>query len=192
MKRVPADPLNGLAILLGVTGSIAVYKAADLASRLKQRKAEVSTVMTAASREFVRPLTFEILTGNRVYTDMFVENRHRSPVHISLALLSAIVVVAPATANFIGKMAHGLADDLLSCVVMATRSPILLAPAMNAGMYENPIVRENIARLKEHGVEFIGPESGYLACGYEGLGRMSETSAIIEKIVTMISGISRT
>ncbi len=192
MKKAPGNPLDGLTILLGVTGSIAVYKAADLAGRLKRMKAEVFTVMTASSREFVQPLTFEVLTGNRVYTEMFGDGRNLSPVHISLARRPAIVVVAPATADFIGKLAHGLADDLLSCVVMATRSPILLAPAMNAGMYENPAVQENIGRLRERGVGFIGPETGYLACGDEGPGRMSEPSAIIERIETMIAGLKRT
>ncbi|MDP8215120.1 MAG: flavoprotein [Candidatus Euphemobacter frigidus] len=180
-------PLSGSTVVLGVTGSIAAYKAADLASRLKQMGAEVYTVMTPAAREFIAPLTFETLTGNRVYSDMFGEDQHLSPVHISLAQLSDLTVVAPATADFIGKVAGGLAVDLLSSVVMATRSPILLAPAMNSGMYENRIVQENIGKLTNHGIEFIGPESGYLACGYEGLGRLAAIDTIIAKIEAILS-----
>ena len=191
-KKQSNISLSAVTIILGLTGSIAAYKAAELVSRVKQMGADVYTIMTGASCEFITPLTFETLTGNRVYSDIFGDNRHLSPVHISLAELPDIVVVAPATADFIGKMAAGLADDLLSSVVMATRAPVLLAPAMNTGMFENQIVQENIRKLKEHGVYFIGPESGYLACGYEGLGRLADVDAIIHEIESILSGINRT
>lgn len=179
--------LSGVPILLGVTGSIAAYKAADLASRLAQSGAEVRTVLTAAAREFIAPLTFQTLTGNPVYTGMFGEERTADPVHISLARFPALVVIAPVSADFIGKLAAGRADDLLSAVVMATRAPLLLAPGMNSGMYENPIVRENIEKLKRHGVEFVGPETGRLACGSEGPGRLASVDSILAAITSVFS-----
>ena len=188
MNRMnPDSPLAGSTIILGVTGSIAAYKAADLVSKLKQRGGEVFTVVTRAAREFIAPLTFETLSGNPVYADLFEEHRQFSPVHISLAEKADLLVIAPATANFIGKMAVGLADDLLSSVVMATRAPLIIAPAMNTGMYENQIVQANIRKLADIGVTFVGPESGYLACGYEGWGRMASTDTIIREIETFLS-----
>jgi len=182
----PDSPLAGSTIVLGVTGSIAAYKAADLVSKLKQRGGEVFTVITRAGLEFITPLTFETLSGNRVYTYLFEEQRQFDPVHISLASRADLVLIAPATANFIGKMAAGLADDLLSSVVMATRAPVLIAPAMNTGMYENRIVQSNIKKLADLGVIFIGPESGYLACGYEGKGRLASTDTIIQEIEAIL------
>lgn len=183
MNRMNHDSqLAGSTIILGVTGSIAAYKSADLVSKLKQRGGEVFAIMTVAAREFIAPLTFETLSGNPVYMDLFEKQRQYSPVHISLAERADLLVIAPATANFIGKMAVGLADDLLSSVVMATRAPLLIAPAMNIGMYENPIVQSNIKKLGDQGVTFIGPESGYLACGYEGRGRMASTDKIISEM----------
>lgn len=176
------DSLSGVVIVLGVTGSIAAYKAADLVSKLKQRGTEVVTVITEAAREFITPLTFETLSGNQVYTDLFGQKRQDVPVHISLAERADLMIIAPATANFIGKMKAGLADDLLSSVAMATRAPVLIAPAMNNGMYENRIVQGNIQKLTDSGVVFIGPDSGYLACGYEGKGRMASTDTIIREI----------
>jgi len=188
MNRMNHDsPLAGSTIILGVTGSIAAYKAADLVSKLKQRGGEVFTVITRAGREFATPLTFETLSGNPVYTSLFEAQRQFDPVHISLASRADLVLIAPATANFIGKMAAGLADDLLSSVVMATRAPVLIAPAMNTGMYENRIVQANIQKLTDLGVTFIGPESGYLACGYEGPGRLASTDTIIQKIEKVLS-----
>jgi phosphopantothenoylcysteine decarboxylase / phosphopantothenate---cysteine ligase len=188
MNRMnPDSQLAGYTIILGVTGSIAAYKSADLVSKLKQREGDVFTVMTRSAREFIAPLTFETLSGNPVYTDLFEEQRQFSPVHISLAERADLLVIAPATANFIGKLAVGLADDLLSSVVMATRAPLIIAPAMNTGMYENRIVQENIKKLVDMGVTFIGPESGYLACGYEGRGRMASTDTIIHEIEEVLS-----
>ncbi len=190
MPKQPASferVLAGVPILLGVTGSIAAYKAAELASRLAQAGAEVRTVLTAAAREFVTPLTFETLTGRPVHTGMFGDDRSRGAAHITLAEFPRLVVIAPVSADFIGKMAAGLAGDLLSAVVMATRAPILLAPGMNSGMYRNPIVQENIRRLEKHGVEFVGPESGHLACGYEGPGRLASLDAILEAITAILS-----
>lgn len=182
IENKPDNSLFGANIVLGVTGSIAAYKAADLVSKLKQKGTEVHTVLTASAREFIAPLTFETLSGNQVYTDLFGLKRQDVPVHISLAGRADLMVIAPATANFIGKIASGLADDLLSSVMMATRAPVLIAPAMNSGMYENRIVQENIRRLEELGIYFIGPESGYLACGYEGSGRLADVKAIIAEI----------
>ncbi len=178
---------SGVPILLGVTGSISAYKAADLASRLVQAGAEVRTVLTAAAAEFITPLTFETLTGRPAHTGMFGDNRSRGAEHITLAGFSKLAVIAPASADFIGKMAGGLADDLLSAVVMATRSPILLAPGMNSGMWENPGVVENVRRLRKRGVEFVGPESGYLACGYQGPGRLASVENILAAISAILS-----
>jgi phosphopantothenoylcysteine decarboxylase / phosphopantothenate---cysteine ligase len=188
MNRMNPDfQLAGYTIILGVTGSIAAYKSADLVSKLKQRGGEVFAVMTVAAREFIAPLTFETLSGNPVYADLFEEQRQYSPVHISLAERADLMVIAPATANFLGKMAAGLADDLLSSVVMATRAPLIVAPAMNTGMYENRIVQENIKKLADMGVTFVGPESGYLACGYEGKGRMAAPDTIIREMEKVLS-----
>lgn len=190
MPRKPASSdrdLAGVPILLGVTGSIAAYKAAELASRLVQAGAEVRTVLTEAAREFITPLTFETLTGNPAHTGMFGDDRSPGAAHITLAEFPKLVVIAPVSADFIGKMAAGLADDLLSAVVMATRAPVLLAPGMNSGMYANPIVQENIRRLKKHGVEFVGPESGYLACGYDGPGRLASLDAILAAVTVILS-----
>jgi len=144
-------------------------------------------VLTAAAGEFITPLTFETLTGNPAYTGMFGDDRTRGAAHITLAEFSKLAVIAPVSADFIGKMAAGLADDLLSAVVMATRAPLLLAPGMNSGMYENPVVQENIRRLRERGVEFVGPESGYLACGYEGPGRLASVDSILAAITAILS-----
>ncbi len=179
--------LSGVPILLGVTGSIAAYKAAELASRLSQAGAEVRAVLTAAAREFITPLTFETLTGHPVPGGMFGPGRSRGTAHITLADFPRLVVIAPVSADFIGKLAGGLADDLLSAVVMATRAPVLLAPGMNSGMWESPAVEENVRRLRKRGVEFVGPESGYLACGYEGAGRLASLEAILEAITALLS-----
>ena len=186
-KKFSESGLSGVPILLGVTGSIAAYKAAELASRLSQSGAEVRAVLTAAAREFIAPLTFETLTGHPVPTGMFGDDRFRGAAHITLAEFPRLVVIAPVSADFIGKLAGGLADDLLSAVVMAARAPVLLAPGMNSGMWENPAVQENVRILRRRGVEFVGPESGYLACGYEGAGRLASLEAILEAITALLS-----
>ncbi len=145
------------------------------------------TVMTPDALEFIRPLTFQTLSGNPVFTEIFAEAKEFNPAHISLARRADVVAVAPATADFIGKVAAGLAGDLLTSVVMATAAPVLIAPAMNEGMYNNPIVRENIKKLKGLGYRFIGPEKGFLACGYEGAGRLAALEDIIREIETALS-----
>lgn len=185
MKKKTASPLAGKKILLGVTGCIAAYKACDLTSRLTQLGALVRVVMTREAREFVAPLTFRSLSRGPVFTEMFEAPREFDPVHVSLAEWAEILVIAPATANVIGKIACGIADDLLTCVAMATKAPVLMAPAMNAAMYENGIVQENVAKLKKMGHRFVGPVEGYLACGCEGMGRM----APVEEIVKAIEGL---
>lgn len=186
-KKKGKSPLAGSTVVLGVTASIAAYKAAELASRLKQEGSEIFIVMTPDALEFVKPLTFQTLSGNPVFSDMFREIKDSSPTHISLSGRADIVVIAPATADFIGKVSAGLAGDLLTSVVMAARAPVLIAPAMNAGMFNNPIVQSNIKRLKKLGYQFVGPETGYLACGYEGEGRLASPEAIIQKIETILS-----
>jgi phosphopantothenoylcysteine decarboxylase/phosphopantothenate--cysteine ligase len=164
-------------VLLGVCGGIAAYKAVDVASKLTKLGAEVRTVLTANACELISPLTFKSITHNRVVTRMFdVESDIE---HISLADWADLVLIAPATANIIGKVASGIADDLLSTTIMATTAPVCFVPAMNIHMYENPIVRENISKLTAFGYFFMEPEYGKLACGYEGKGRFPQTDEII-------------
>jgi phosphopantothenoylcysteine decarboxylase / phosphopantothenate---cysteine ligase len=164
-------------ILLGVTGGIAAYKAVDLASKLSKLGAEVRTIMTASACEFVSPVTLKSITHQSVATQMF--DPKADIEHISLADWADIVVIAPATANIIGKIAHGNADDLLSTTIMAATAPVCIVPAMNIHMYENPIVQENIVKLKKYGYFFMEPEFGKLACGYEGKGRFPKTIEIV-------------
>lgn len=177
--------LEGREILLGVTGGIGAYKAIELLRLLVKDGARTTVVMTRGAKEFVTPLTFATLSGSKVYTEVFDEDEPLS--HIELASKADILVIAPATANIIGKIASGIADDLLSTVVMATKAPILIVPAMNTSMYENPLLQQNIARLKGLGYHFIGPEEGELACGYEGRGRMSEPEDIKEAILDLLT-----
>ncbi|MEL7568004.1 MAG: bifunctional phosphopantothenoylcysteine decarboxylase/phosphopantothenate--cysteine ligase CoaBC, partial [Dehalobacterium sp.] len=164
----------GKTIVLGVTGGIAAYKACDLVSRLVKKEYEVHVIMTESAEHFVSPLTFRTLSGNPVITDMFSDPGTWNVRHISLAEKAQLMVIAPATANIIGKIAHGIADDMLSTTIMAARCPVLIAPAMNVNMYQNPIVQDNIHRLKDLGCFFVGPVTGRLACGTEGQGRMEE------------------
>lgn len=187
----PDSQLNGRTIVLGITGSIAAYKSAELVSKLKQRGGEVITILTAAAGEFITPLTFETLSGNKAYTKLFKEEQQYDPLHISLSQKADILTIAPATANFIGKMAAGIADDLLSSVVMATRATILVAPAMNTAMYKNMILQANIQKLVDIGINFVGPEFGYLACGKTGEGRMASVDKIIEKIEALLGQAPR-
>jgi phosphopantothenoylcysteine decarboxylase / phosphopantothenate---cysteine ligase len=174
-------------IVLGVTGGIAAYKAAELVRQLVRARARVHVVMTRSAREFVTPLTFQTLSGNPVSTELFNLLSESEIGHISLADRADILVIAPATANIIAKIAAGLADDLLSTVVLATRAPVLLAPAMNVHMWANPVCRENIRKLRERGFFFADPEAGELACGYEGQGRLAEIPAIFEEIRTVLA-----
>lgn len=174
-------------IVLGVTGGIAVYKAAELTRLLIKAGANVHVVMTKGAAEFVAPLTFQTLSKNPVHTEMFNLTQEAEVGHISLADSADLFVIAPATANIIGKIVTGIADDLLTTSVMATRAPVLLAPAMNCNMYDNPIVQGNMKRLKGYGYHFIDSETGELACGYEGKGRMAEPSDIMEEVETILS-----
>lgn len=168
-------------IILGVTGSIAAYKSAEIASKLKASGYNVTVIMTASARQFINPLTFQTLSKNQVITHLF-EDVTYDPLHVSLADKADLIIIAPATANIIGKIASGIADDVLTCTVVATKSPVLIAPAMDEGMYRNPIVQENIKKLKGLGYKFIGPEKGRLASGRIGLGRLAATALILEAI----------
>ncbi len=174
-------------IILGVTGGIAAYKSCTLASRLKDLGAEVWVVMTDAATKLVGPQTFRTLTGNPVVTDLFSQEIANLPVpHISLAEKADLIVIAPATANIIGKIAYGIADDALTTIVMASRAKKLIAPAMNANMWRNQIVKDNVRKLNEHDFHFVGPVKGKLACGEDDMGRMSEPEEIIEKIEELL------
>ena len=175
--------LKGKTIALGVTGGIAVYKAADLVSRLKKLNANVEVIMTKGAREFVTPLTFQTMSGNVVHKDMFSEISNYDVEHISLAQKSDLILIAPATANTIGKIANGIADNLLTTVAMASSSKLIFAPAMNTKMYENPIVQENMEKLKGLGHKFIQPGVGKLACGDYGAGKMAEPQDIVDYVV---------
>lgn len=179
--------ISGKRIVFGVTGGIAAYKAAGIVSRLRSMEADVHVIMTRNATRFVTPLTFKTLSGNPVAVDMFDPHHPHGTEHISLADMADIVVVAPATANIIGKVANGIADDFLSTVIMATKAPVLFAPAMNVHMYENPIVQGNIEKLKGYGYFFVGPEEGILACGYEGKGRMAKEEEIIRAIAEILA-----
>ena len=167
-------------ILLGVSGSIAAYKAAELVRILVKRGDEVTVVMTPAATEFVKPLTFQTLSRNPVYVDEFAPPPTWKPEHIALAESADLVVVAPATANTLAKLRCGIADNLLTSVLLATKAPVVVAPAMNTGMWENPATVENLAVLKSRGVKVVEPASGELACGAEGKGRMAEPEEIAE------------
>lgn len=165
-------------VILGVTGSIAAYKAADLTSRLTQDGHDVFVVMTRHATEFVAPLTFQTLSRHPVTTGIFDEKESWHPGHIALADRADLLLIAPAGANALAKLANGIADDALSSLALATRAPLLIAPAMNGKMWEHPATRENVARLKSRGAKFIGPEEGLLACGYEGMGRLWNVAGI--------------
>lgn len=178
--------LNGKTIVLGVTGGIAVYKAAALTSRLAQSGAEVHVIMTESAAKFVTPLTFQTLSRQPVHKDTFAERDASVVAHIDLADRADLFVVAPATANIIAKMACGLADDMLSTTLLATTAPILVAPAMNVHMYEHPAVQANMQTLRERGVHFIEPGVGQLACGYVGRGRLAEPEEIYAEIVRLM------
>ncbi len=178
--------LRGKSILLGVTGGIAVYKAADLASKLTQAGAAVDVVMTEAATRFVTPLTFEAVTGRQVYTS-FWDRRFVTPDHIALADRPDLAVIAPATANTLAKYVHGVADNLLLATLLATRAPVLVAPAMNDNMWAHAATQANLALLRERGVKTVGPETGHLACGRVGTGRMSQPDAILAAISEMLT-----
>ena len=179
--------LKGKTVLLGVTGGIAAYKAAALASALVKQHAAVEVVMTQHATEFITPLTFEQLTGRKALVDTFDRNFVHQVEHISLAQRTDLVIIAPATANICGKLAHGLADDMLTTTVLACRCPKLIAPAMNTNMYENPVTQDNLNTLRRYGWEVIAPASGQLACGAVGPGKLPEPETLLQYILRYLA-----
>lgn len=179
--------LKGKTVLLAVTGSIAAYKIANLASMLKKLGCDVHVLMTQNATNFINPITFETLTGNKCLVDTFDRNFQFNVEHVSLAKLADVVLVAPASANVIGKMANGIADDMLTTTVMACRCRIIVSPAMNTNMYHNPIVQDNLDKLKRFGYEVIAPAKGYLACGDVGDGKMPAETDLLEYILKEIA-----
>jgi len=169
-------------IVLGVCGSIAAYKAGDIIRRLQEKDCAVSVIMTAEAQQFITPLTLGSLAGGNVYTDMFDANAWKM-AHIELARKADAVLVAPATANIIAKIAHGMADDLLSAFILTTKAPVVIAPAMNDEMYANAMVKENCAKLKKHGIKFVEPVKGKLACGVVGVGHLADVEDIVKAVL---------
>ena len=180
------NPLSGANIVLGVTGSIACYKSADLASKLVQQGATVDVILTDGASNFITPLTFRSLTHRPVVLDMFDTNSELAVEHVALAKRADIIIVAPATANFLAKIANGLADDALSATILASAAPVAVAPAMDGHMYENAATQENLSKLQSRGVVVIGPAEGYLASGLRGVGRLVDTAQIIDSMCAII------
>lgn len=174
--------LKGKKIILGVSGGIAAFKACEILRRLQEKGSEIHVVLTPAAQKFVTPLTFQSLSQNPVHTDLFNLTEESEMSHIKLADEADLLLIAPATADLIGRLAHGLADDLLTTIALVTKAPILLAPSMNVNMWEKTVVQENIQILKKRGVRFLEPESGYLACGWEGKGRLPDVDLIAEEV----------
>ena len=179
--------LKGKTVLLGVTGGIAAYKIANLASALVKLHADVNVIMTQNATNFINPITFESLTGNKCVVDTFDRNFKFKVEHIALAELADVFMVAPASANVIGKIANGIADDMLTTTFMACKKKKILAPAMNTNMYENPIVQDNIKKLKDYGMEIIEPATGYLACGTTGSGKLPDEKILLEYILREVA-----
>lgn len=175
--------LNGKTVVLGVTGSIAAYKIANLASMLVKLRADVHVIMTENATNFINPITFETLTGNKCLVDTFDRNFQYNVEHVALAKRADLFMTAPASANVIGKIANGIADDMLTTTIMACKAPKLIAPAMNTNMFENPIVQANIEKLKQYGYEVISPSTGYLACGDTGAGKLPSEETLLSYII---------
>lgn len=175
-------------IILGVTGSISAYKAADLTSVLTQQGYNVNVIMTKAALQFITPVTMQALSHNKVVTDVFDEYNPTEVTHIALAEKADLFLIAPASADILAKLAHGIADDMLTSCFLANRSPVLIAPAMNTHMYENPVTQNNMKFLKSLNYHFIDPVKGMLACGYEGIGKLTSTRSIVERIEEIITG----
>ncbi|MCK5014621.1 MAG: bifunctional phosphopantothenoylcysteine decarboxylase/phosphopantothenate--cysteine ligase CoaBC [Candidatus Omnitrophica bacterium] len=174
-------------VLLGVTGSIAAYKSAEIIRRLVEKGLKVSVIMTKEAGHFITPLTLASLSGEKVYQGMFDKKKDPEEMpHITLARDADVFIIAPATANIIGKLANGIADDLLTCIALATKAPILIAPAMNTQMYQNKIVQENCRKLKKYGVQFIDPIRGNLACGTTGKGHIADETIIVKTVLRTI------
>lgn len=184
-----SSPLAGKVIVLGVTGSIAAYKAADLVSQLRKLDAEVHPVLTAGGAKFITPLTLQTLARQPVAGNLWDEGQGWQPGHVELADKADLLLVAPATADVVAQFAHGLAPDFLGSLHLVARCPLLMAPAMNGKMWLHPATQANVATLRERGVEFIGPEEGMLACGYEGIGRMWPVEGIIERVVSILTPV---
>lgn len=180
--------LNGKKIVLGVTGGIAAYKCVDLASRLRKKGAEVHVILTRGAQNFVTETAMREISGNPVITSMWGEIHNYDVEHIALATLADVVLIAPATANVLAKAAAGIADDMLTTTVLATRAPIFFAPAMNSNMYENPVTQQNITTLQQRGWQLIPPASGHLACGTSGIGRMPEPAELVEVLENYFAG----
>lgn len=173
-------------VVIGVTGSIAAYRACEIISALKRESFDVQAVLTGNGSRFITELTLQTLTGNKVMTDIFKSPGEWDPVHVALAERARSILIAPATANIIGKLACGICDDLLTCVVCATRAPVLIAPAMNDKMYNHAAVQDNIARLKKMGYFFVGPVKGPLACGASGIGHIADTGEIVSMLKSLV------
>lgn len=173
-------------IILGVSASIAIYKACDLITTLKHTGYDVTVIMTKESEELIRPVVFQSLSGNQVFCGMFEQPASWDISHVSFAARADFVLIAPATANIIAKLAGGICDDLLSCVVLATKAPVLIAPAMNENMYKHKATQQNIKILKSFGYKFIGPKKGRLACGIEGIGHIADVDEIVKEVKRLI------
>ncbi len=173
-------------VILGVTASVAIYKACDVVRRLKNEGFSVTVIMTLEAEEFIQPILFQSLSGNKVYRGLFEEPEDWEIEHVSLAEKTDLVLIAPATANIIGKLTSGICDDLLTCVCLATKAPILICPAMNENMYQNRITQDNIKKLKSLGYRFVEPTKGRLACGKVGLGCLAEVETIIKEVKKII------
>jgi phosphopantothenoylcysteine decarboxylase len=186
-RKILRPQSEAKAIVLGVTGSIAAYKSAELASLLVKQGHEVFVVMTTDATEFITPLTLQTLSKNPVTTSFYDEKENWRPGHIELADRAHLLLIAPATANVIAELALGLASHPLAAIALATRAQILLAPAMNGKMWEHPATKENVEKLKTRGVEFIGPEEGMLACGYEGVGRLWNVNDIAFRVEFLLA-----
>lgn len=169
-------------MIIGVTGSIAAYKACDIINILRRGGINVTVIMTKEAKEFISPLTLQTLSNNKVYLEMFDLPAEANPLHTSLADKAGVILIVPACANIIGKLANGICDDLLTCVVTASEAKLLIAPAMNEKMYKNPAVQENIEKLKKRGARFIGPIKGPLACGHDAMGHIADIDSIISEV----------
>jgi phosphopantothenoylcysteine decarboxylase/phosphopantothenate--cysteine ligase len=179
--------LTNKTVVLGITGSIAAYKAADIASKLTQAGARVEVIMTESATRFITPLTLRAITGRQVITSMWELASEFSIDHVALAEAADVVAIVPATANILAKLAAGIADDSLSCTVLATEAPVIIAPAMHTGMFQNPVTQDNLAKLKSRGFNIIGPTYGYLASGGEGIGRLADMETIIDTIKRVLA-----
>ena len=177
---------KNLNIVVGITGGIASYKACGIVSYLKQQGANVDVIMTKNACQFITPLTLETLSKNKLIVDMFQRPDYIDVKHITLAKKADLFLIVPATANIIGKVANGIADDMLSTTILATKSPVIFSPAMNNVMYENPIVKDNLKKLKSYGYKIIEPSIGHLACGYEAKGKLPKNEEIIEYINVLV------